>query len=144
MHIHRCSRGKAMHTQYRTYSVIVVGLLLVLLLSVFSLHAQSEAIEITGSVTAISGGTMLVGGQVIDISSASIPASVVVGSYVHVTGLEQDGIVIADSVQVVTQIPEATAEATEIPIVDGDIIVIVGPVSAINNNVIVIYDFDIV
>jgi hypothetical protein len=141
-----------MRPQYRIYSVIALTLLFVLLLSAFSLNAQSDSVDLTGSVTAFTQGTMLVDGHVVDISAVQVSNPLVVGSQVHVTGVSQNGIIIAVHIDLVTQTGQATLtptpivpdpEGTEEAEPDGDIIVIVGPVTAINNNVIVIYSFNV-
>jgi hypothetical protein len=140
-----------LRSHHRLYSVIGVAFFAVLLLSVFSLHAQSDAIDVIGSVTAFTQGTLLVDDHVVDITTAAVIGSPVVGSHVHIIGLSQNGIIVASRVEIVlpgaeaTEAPEETEEPaeTETPAPDGDIIVIVGPVTSIHDNVIVIYAFNI-
>jgi hypothetical protein len=141
--------------------------------------------EVTGIVTAITPGTLIVGEQIVDISTIDIDDDIAVGEPIVVVGIVQNGILIAVQViqsdddddddndngppstpgvtpeateppaatetptpvtateEPVNATPEATSEATPAPPISGNLIVIVGPVAAININIITIYNFDI-
>jgi hypothetical protein len=122
---------------------------------------EDEAtIQFTGVITSINGSVIVVNGISVDTSSASLTGLLVEGATVQVSGvLQPDAVVVAVVIVVVvveatpesTPPAEGTAEATEpapesTPIViddDAIIIVIEGPVEAININIITIYGINI-
>lgn len=143
-----------------------IGILILLcLMGVFGpavSHAQETAtpqpMSITGTITAVNGNTITVSGLQIDVSN--IPRGVVleIGSTVQVEGVVQGGVVIAQTVVVVTAgstptpaagtpVPAGTATtaATSAPPSGDDttIVVIIGPVQAIQVNIITIFDINI-
>lgn len=134
--------------------------------------------EVSGIVTAITPGTLIVGEQIVDISTLDLDDDLSVGEPIIVVGIMQNGILIAVQVtqsddddddndngapstpsvtpeatetpipvtateSPVNATPEATTEPTSAPLISGNLIVIVGPVAAINVNIISIYNFDI-
>jgi hypothetical protein len=117
---------------------------------------DEATIEFTGVITSISDTVIVVNGISVDTSSASLTGLLETGATVQVSGvLQPDAHVVAVVIIVidVEASPEATApaEATDpapesTPIViddDAIIIVIEGPVEAINVNIITIYGINI-
>lgn len=132
-------------------------------------NAQDETspatIQFTGDVTALGLDVIVVNGLTVNVSELDTNISVALGTTVSISGnLLSDGTIIAttmtqveinintddDDVPEVTETPapEVTEvpspEATEEPSSDGGIIIVIeGPVQAININVITIYNIDI-
>jgi hypothetical protein len=125
-------------------------------------------IEFSGDITEIAGSIITVNGLSVETAQAEVDGTLEVGVQVEVEGvLQSDGVVLAYEVDAPDDTdpeatpdplptlppettpeatPELTPEATEDPGDDDDsgiIIVIEGPVEAININIITIYGIDI-
>lgn len=108
------------------------------------------SIEITGAVNSVDGSLIVVSGLPVDISGVTLEGELTVGLLVTVVGvINEEGIIIAESVTVIAQpLPDPVTPAPE-PIpsptpVDPDVIIVIeGPVTSINVNVIVIHNFTI-
>jgi hypothetical protein len=141
-----------MFTKTRLLAAIFVGSLLVLAFQ-FAIAQTDSSIELTGTVEAVGEGTITVNGLVVDISNITEGDPVAVGDMVTIEGTLEGGVVIAVEVKLEMAEPESTPEATAEPDDDGEdldedndldvVIVILGPVVGINDNVITIYNFDI-
>jgi hypothetical protein len=132
------------------------------------IQAQDDAIEFPGEIIAIDGNIITVGGIAVDIGNAILPGDgLAVGMTVQVIGTRQDQTILATIVVItdfgeeptpvppepeITAEPEVTAEPEiVIPVVQTvaittfgtPIIVIEGPVQAINVDSITIFDIDI-
>jgi hypothetical protein len=120
---------------------------------------EEASIEFSGEITSINGTVIVVNGLNVETSSAALTGLLEPGATVRVEGILQPNAVIVALIIIVeveltpeaTAPAEATAEATQpspesTPIVDDDAIIIVieGPVEAININIITIYGVDIV
>jgi hypothetical protein len=123
---------------------------------------EDASIEFSGEITAINGTVIVVNGLNVDTSSAALTGLLTVGAIVHVEGVLQPNAVIIALVIIVqlevtpeatvpaegTEAPQSTPQATpeSTPIVgDGAIIIVVeGPVEAININIITIYGINII
>jgi len=150
----------------RIISFVLIAVVGVGLLSVTRAQDIPTAITVTGTVEAINGTTIIVSGANVDVTNAvSMIPSLQVGVVVQITGSFSNGVLIATTIIIInptiTPTPEATAiltpEATETltpestavvtpsPIATGDdtIIIIEGPVQAININIITIFNINI-
>jgi len=136
-----------MFTKTRLLAMLFAGALLVLAFQ-FVIAQTESSIEITGTVETVGEGTMTVDGLVVDISNITEGDPVDIGDIVKIEGTLEGGVVIAVEVKLEMTEPEATPEATTEPDDDEDldvdvVIVILGPVVEINDNVITIYNFEI-
>ena len=141
---------------------VTIGFVLMIVLTMGLLtRAQDNpaGITVTGTVEAISGTTMVVGGATVDLSQANIAIpNVQVGTVVQITGSFSGGIIVATTIVIVnlpgeatpevtaTLTPESTAAVTPAPTPTGSsdpIIVIEGPVQSINVNIITIFNINI-
>lgn len=120
---------------------------------------DEATIEFTGVISAVNGTVIVVNGINVETASATLTGLLETGSTVQVSGiLQPDAKVVAVVIIVIdiettpeaTAPAEGTAEATQpapetTPIVDDDTIIIIieGPVEAINVNIITIYGIQI-
>jgi Domain of unknown function (DUF5666) len=124
---------------------------------------DDDAIEFPGEINVIDGNIITVGGIAVDISNAIVPGDgLLVGMTVQVIGTRQDQMILATIIVITdlgtppTPVPPEAEETAEpdvptpiVPIVVTDItigtpiIVIEGPVQAINIDSITIFDIDI-
>ncbi|MEZ4670284.1 MAG: DUF5666 domain-containing protein [Anaerolineae bacterium] len=140
------------------HRVIGLALMLALVTGIVPTLAQNTnpaSISITGSVEAINGTTVVVSGVSVDLSSANVDLSnLQVGLVIQVSGTFTNGIIVATTLIIVDSdaTPEATAEPDDTEVVtptpnpsgsDGPIIVIEGPVTTINVNIITIYNITV-
>ncbi len=160
-----------MSKQVKYFKTIFILLFVFIMVGATSLvQAQDDAIEFPGEIISIEGNMISVGGITVDTSSAIMPSDgLSVGMTVQVIGTRQDQTILA-TIIVITDfgtepdVPQATEEPDETPepqtteepdmtpepspvIVDitggVPIIVIEGPVQAINVTSITIFDIDI-
>jgi hypothetical protein len=148
----------------RAIAVILMLMIGVSVLSLSVTHAQEGStpapVTITGTIQSMNGSTVVISGMPIDISQAGVNVTALQpGVTVQVNGTLSNGGVVATTIVIITgpvsptpeatppaeETPEATPEATETPIgSSGDTIIVVeGPVQAINVNIITIYNFNI-
>jgi hypothetical protein len=112
---------------------------------------EGSPIQFAGTVEAVDGLVITVSGLPVDVSNTTVPiVDLHVGTQVQITGLLQNGVVIATTVEIVaapetTPSPETTSEATVTPGENDDDVnfVIEGPVEKISVNIITIFNFDI-
>jgi hypothetical protein len=117
----------------------------------YAQDAEGSPIQFAGTVEAVDGLVITVSGLPVDVSNATVPiGDLQVGTQVQITGVLQNGVVIATTVEIVadpetTPSPETTPEATVTPGENDDDVnfVIEGPVAKINVNIITIFNFDI-
>jgi len=153
--------------QMRYFKTVLMLCFVFIIVGATSLvQAQDDAIEFPGEIIAIDGNIITVGGIAVDTSNAIMPGDgLTVGMKVQVIGIRQDQTILATIIVITdfgttpepttvppvpetTEEPEATEEPSPTPIVVDNtngvpIIVIEGPVQAINVSSITIFDIDI-
>lgn len=148
-----------MNSRTHSYYLIVMAFFVLVGIMSVPVSAQDEGtpIEITGIVSSMSPGTLIVAGMTVDVSSVDVDVNITVGTTVTVTGNLLPGNIIVAQVVVIRVVnipPEATPEATPettpevtatvTPTPDPDLTVVIeGPVINIINNIITIYNFDV-
>jgi hypothetical protein len=137
-------------TLHKRIHVISVGILL--LIAMFFLigasgTSQESGIEFTGEVNLMEADSIVVNGLTVRIAQAEIHGLLEVGATVRVEGtLQPNGEVIAQQVERldITPTPTVTPSVTAMPGDDTDVIIVInGPVEAINVNIITIYGINI-
>jgi hypothetical protein len=162
-----------MQKKMRYFKTLCTLLFVIIMVGATSLvQAQDETIEFPGEIIAIDGNIISVGGIAVDTGSAILPGDgLTVGMTVQVIGTRQDQTILA-TIIVITDfgtepdVPEEPTEEPDIPEVTEEpdvpdatqepapsvivnvstlvpIIVIEGPVQAINVSSITIFDIDI-
>ncbi len=160
-----------MSKQVKYFKTIFILLFVFIMVGATSIiQAQEDSIEFPGEIIAIDGNIISVGGISVDTSSAIMPTDgLSIGMTVQVIGTRQEQTILATIIVItdfgadpdvpqtteepdvtpepeMTEEPEATAEPSPV-IVDitggVPIIVIEGPVQAINVTSITIFDIDI-
>jgi hypothetical protein len=118
----------------------------------YAQDAEGSPIQFTGTVEAVDGMVITVSGLPVDVSDSAVPIDdLQVGELVQITGVLQNGVVIATTIEIVTApettpAPETPPDATETPGENNDDdmnFVIEGPVEKVNINIVTIYNFDI-
>jgi len=146
-------------SQRHLYLPIALILSLSLLLTASPIAAQgtetpeSVPVDFMGTITGIAQNIMIVDNLfVVDLSNAAIDVSLEAGMTVHVRGQLQANTVFADVVEIPGEEPptptptadlETTPEVVDVPVNNDVIVVVEGPVKAINVNHITVFDIDI-
>jgi hypothetical protein len=146
-------------SQRHLYLPIALILSLSLLLTASPIVAQgtetpeSVPVDFMGTITGIAQNIMIVDNLfVVDLSNAAINVSLQAGLTVHVRGQLQGNTVFAEIVDIPSEStptpalnagPETTPEAVDVPVNNDVIVVVEGPVKAINVNHITVFNIDI-
>lgn len=144
------------------HHIIRIALIMVLMFNLLPVAAaqsgNTQTLTITGTIESVNGTTIVVSGLSVDLTNVTIDLTILqVGIIVEVTGAMTNGVISATTIVVISTpevtetpvppvvTPEITPEATATDVAGtGDtIIVIEGPVTNINVNVITIYNFNI-
>lgn len=149
----------------RNHLWLIVGLIGVLSLFGLSMAFAQEnpggTIAFNGTISAMEDDRIVVNGLTVSLANVAVDVTVAVGAQVNIMGtLQADGQIIATFITVVVQAPQASAtpipamtttppamtatpDGTTTPEPGGVIVVIEGPVQAININIITIYSINI-
>ncbi len=145
-------------TVRRSFWIILVLLALAFIPAL--VQAQTGVITLRGIVGEVRSDSIVVNGLTISLSETTPPAGLVVGAEINLTGtLRADGVIVAQVIIIlappgVSSTPTPTLMATPDPLAsptatpitpdDDDVIVVIeGPVTAIQINVITIYNINI-
>lgn len=109
--------------------------------------SQEAVIDFSGEISAIDGSIITVNGLTVQTDQAQFTGTLQVGDQVQIHGvLQPDGVIVAQEIVRLDESvpePEATPEVS-IDIDNNVIIVVEGPVQAVNVNIITIYNINIV